>query len=166
MTPEVLKEYKKLRILHQHIGNNGEPYTFRVSASTALDIARRKIEITSEWDTLNPMYVRLRWEPDDCWTIDDLAGDCYDPKVNSDIRPSILERQYKEFVELVDRESVWGMIGEYYDGEQWREADSIWGIIGQDNSTGYELDIMAATIEAYQNTQHCPCCGRPIKTDN
>lgn len=91
--------------------------------------------------------VRLRWEPDDHAHLDDLLGDCYDPRANPDISPARVERERKEAIEKIDRDGVWGLIGEYYDGTDWKHAESCWGFIGQD-ADDYAVDIMAATLDA------------------
>ena len=63
----------------------------------------------------------------------------------------------------VNREGVWGIVGEYFDGERWRHADSCFGFVGDDwKNSGYDTDIMRATVDASEDARVCRCCGRPI----
>jgi hypothetical protein len=106
--------------------------------------------------------VRLRIVPDECVDLDDLLGDTYSHKANPDIPESRLERERKREIERINRDGVCGVIGEYFDGEQWEQADSCWGFIGDDwKESGYDKDIMASTIKAADNADKCPTCHRP-----
>jgi len=70
----------------------------------------------------------------------------------------------KEFARRADREGVWGIIGEYWNGEQWVHADSCWGFLGDDlQDNGYDTDIMASTVEQWLAVTYCPTCKRPNK---
>jgi hypothetical protein len=107
--------------------------------------------------------VRLRLVPDEMCSFEDLEGDCFNPKANPDTPASRLERDRKEFMEKVKREGVWGVIGEYFDGEKWQHADSCFGFVGDDwKSSGYDTDIMRATLDEVKDARVCRCCGRPI----
>lgn len=101
-------------------------------------------------DPENPT-VRLRLEPDECCSYEDLAGDSFDPLVNSDICASQLEREEQAFKDRINRDGVWGLIGEFWDGSDWERADSCWGFVGDDwEDSGYMEDIQSATLDAWQ----------------
>jgi hypothetical protein len=76
--------------------------------------------------------VRIVAMPDDHCQMDDLKGDCFNPRVNSDINPNKLARDEKEFEERVASEGVWGFRAEYWNYAEWIETDSIWGLVGDD----------------------------------
>jgi hypothetical protein len=58
---------------------------------------------------------------------------------------------------------VWGIIGEYFDGEKWQHADSCFGFVGEDwKYSGYDTDIMQVTLNAIKEARVCRCCGRPL----
>ena len=105
--------------------------------------------------------VRLECKPDEYADIDDLEGDCFDPKHNPDVDPSQLEAERKAFHARINREGVWGLVGEYADGTHWAHADSCWGFVGDDMiNSGYDVDIKALTIEALRAhiRGRCRCC--------
>jgi hypothetical protein len=60
--------------------------------------------------------VRLRYVPDDYAEMDNLKGDCFDPKHNRHISEKKLAEQEKEFEEVVYREGVYGIVSEFWDG--------------------------------------------------
>ena len=96
-------------------------------------------------------------------SLEDLEGDCFNPKANSNIPASRLQRDREEFIEKVNREGVWGIIGEYFDGEAWQHADSCFGFVGDDwKNSGYDTDIMRTTLNESKDARICRCCGRPI----
>lgn len=106
--------------------------------------------------------VRLRIEPDEIVSLDDLAGDTFDPKANPDIPKARMDREREAFIETVNRDGVWGVIAEYWNGEKWVHADSCWGFVGDDwQDSGYDVDAMEAALEALAKLEHCPTCGRP-----
>ena len=70
--------------------------------------------------------------PDETCSLGDLEGDCFNPKANPYIPASKLQHDREEFIAKVNREGVWGIIGEYFDGEQWQHADSCFGFVGDD----------------------------------
>lgn len=108
--------------------------------------------------------VRLRIEPDEICDLDNLLGDGFDPKHNPDIPAAKLAKEREEYVEKIDRDGVWGIIGEYWDGEAWQVADSVWGFVGDDyRDSGWDTDIMRSTLDAFATLEHCPTCGRPKK---
>jgi hypothetical protein len=96
-------------------------------------------------------------------SLEDLEGDCFNPKANPDTPVSKLERDRGEFIAKVDREGVFGVIGEYFDGERWQHADSCFGFVGDDwKNSGYDTDIMRATLNEAKDARVCRCCGRPL----
>ena len=86
-----------------------------------------------------------------------------EPKANTDIPASRLERDREEFIAKVNWEGVWGIVGEYFDGEKWQHTDSCFGFVGDDlKNSGYDTDIMLATLNDAKDARICCCCGRPI----
>ena len=69
--------------------------------------------------------------------------------MNDDIPASRLERERQVEIERVNRDGVWGVIGEYWNGREWVHVDSCWGFIGDDwRESGYDADIMRSTLDA------------------
>jgi hypothetical protein len=82
--------------------------------------------------TIAPPKLRLRLVPDETCSLEDLEGDCFNPKANPDIPASQLQRDHEAFIAKVNREGVWGIVGEFFDGERWQHADSCFGFVGDD----------------------------------
>ena len=98
----------------------------------------------------NPGPVRLRVVWDDVSELGDLLGDTFDPEHNPDIKPALLAEERGYEIARIEREGVVGVIGEFWDGDAWEHADSCYGFVGTDwIDSGYDGDIMAATMEAY-----------------
>lgn len=107
--------------------------------------------------------VRLTKEADDWMSLDDLMGDCFNPDANPSVNPNKLEREKEEFLARVERDGVWGIKGEYFNGTSWIETDAVWGFVGDDwHRSGYDTDIMRATLDAYHKQTYCPCCRQPM----
>jgi hypothetical protein len=88
-------------------------------------------------------HVRLRIVPDDC---PDLSW------------------ADEGTLELANHNGMWGIVGEYFDGEAWQVAGSCWGFIGSDwKDSGVDTDIMQEALEALRNLRRCEHCGRPLK---
>ena len=97
-------------------------------------------------DSDEPGTVRLLISADND-VYDDSYFDTWD-----DITESQLERLRSELWARVEREGVYGVIGEYWDGHAWCEVDSCWSFIGDDwLNSGYDHDIMRATLDAYSD---------------
>lgn len=85
-----------------------------------------------------------------------------DPKVRIAILPddsadlSWLDetgKRDKVQLERAKRDGCWGMVGQFWNGTEWENADSIWGFIGDDfRNSGYDTDIMHATLKAYNES--------------
>jgi hypothetical protein len=147
-----IAEYVKARRPEFHKFHNGITKTFQAKASMTL----RNIKTRAEWrtwevgehDTAELGSVRLRVVPDDSVDLDDLFGDTFNHAVNDDIRPEVLDKQRREEVDRVERDGVWGVIGEYWNGEEWERVDSCFGFVGDDwRDSGYDIDIMRATLD-------------------
>jgi len=104
--------------------------------------------------------VRLRCVPDECCDLAFLLGDTFNPAVNLDIDPVVLKEEEQREIARIDREGVWGIVAEAWNGEEWVHADSCWGFIG-DDFKDYFPDAMHAAIAALKAFKHCPTCGRP-----
>lgn len=116
-----------------------------------------------QWEALESAgFVRLAWVTD-CDTYDDSYIDTW-----TDVRESERERARKDLWEQIERDGVWGLVGEYRfdpeDDEGWDSGDAIYGLVGQDDA-GYATDIMATTIDTFRFAlkNRCPKCGRPAK---
>jgi hypothetical protein len=71
---------------------------------------------------------------DNYFDFDDLCGDTYNPKVNSDIDPEVLAEDLKHFTDLVNNEGVYGYELQKRSpevNEGWGHVDSCWGFVGQ-----------------------------------
>lgn len=74
-------------------------------------------------------------EVNDCfWKIEDLKGDCFNQKVNSDIDPKQLEKEEISFQNKVNEEGIFGYVLEKWYPEVdtgWTEIDSCYGFVGK-----------------------------------
>lgn len=115
-------------------------------------------DLRTRWEAAEEAgRVRLRvCEDDSGHSIDDLAGD-WDPSLS----PEELEEQRAEFARTVERDGVWGLCGEFYDGERWRFGDSVWALIGAEDVAAVAPDVCAETLADLDSLTHCPTCGRP-----
>lgn len=94
--------------------------------------------------------LRVRIVPDNDADMDNLMGDTFNPKANPDIPKARMDRERAEFVARVERDGVYGIVGEVWDGERWEHVDSCWGFVGDDwKDSGYLEDCMSATVDAY-----------------
>lgn len=98
---------------------------------------------------------------DQCADIENLKGDVYNPKWNTEISPETLKREEREFEAQVETQGVYGYILERWDprpDEGWTHVDSCWGFVGQydSNSSIYNHYIVAEMIETYKTTVSKP----------
>jgi hypothetical protein len=166
---KVVKLYREIRQDHvARYAGNGAIYHHKVTAQASYDAAKRIVDIRSRWQEAEDQgLVRLNVVPDYCTDDEYLFGDTYDPDVNSDIRPAVLARQKKEAIERIDRDGVWGIESEFYDGEEWVSADRIWGFVGDDwKDSGSDLDVCVAALDKLAALEFCPTCNRPKKEDH
>ena len=122
------------------------------TSHNALQWARYEIaakETQTQFDDLESQgLVRIRHEPDYV-DFENMCGDMFDPDVNTDIKPEILEREKEEYCDKLNRDGVWFVISEYFDGKEWQHADSIGAIEGTDSDIcGYTCDLQQAAIDA------------------
>lgn len=105
-------------------------------------------ETSETWEPGEPR-VRIVEHPDATADLDNLLGDCFEPRHHPEIKPEILERERQAEIDRIERDGVWGYVAEYWDGDQWEHADSIWGFIGGDfDSSGYDTDLMESALDA------------------
>ena len=160
------KPKKQLIWMYQRERATGFPAKWALSnARTRMEWEKHEVAKYSRGQPIDPQRgdVRLRMVPDEMCSLEDLEGDCFDSKANPDISASKLHRDREEFIAKVNREGVWGIIGEYFDGEAWKHADSCFGFVGDDwKNSGYDTDIMRATLDEATDARICRCCGRPI----
>lgn len=122
MTPTERKQYVKLRgplsrPMREYAERHNQRYgflDFRPTPGAALRCAR----IMARWERAESAgLVRIRNVPDEeSRTLDDLVGDTFDVEANASSVPGgartiIAER--KAFEERIERDGVWGIIGEY-----------------------------------------------------
>lgn len=77
---------------------------------------------------------RIIEEEDESYDYENLAGDCYCPKTNSDIDKAELKRQENEFKRLINNEGVYGYTLQKWNhdiNKGWEFVDSCWGFVGQ-----------------------------------
>ena len=70
--------------------------------------------------------------------MEDLKGDCFNPKHNPDVDPEKLKEEEKHFENLVNREGVFGYVLEQWNpepGKGYEHLDSCWGFVGQFNES-------------------------------
>jgi hypothetical protein len=150
MTSQIQREYLKARKAQTvRTIDTGRYVIIQERASDVL----RAVKIRAEWSEAESQdLVRLRVEPDQDLDLSYLDQDCYTDRYRAEVR------------EHAERDGGTGIIGEYYDGETWQSTDSVWGFIGDDwKGSGYDIDIMRATLDALAELDHCPTCGRPRK---
>lgn len=120
--------------------------------------ALRAARIKDEWlDAESEGFVKLDIVADDCVSLDGILGDCYDPKVITDISPKRLAAQRKLEIERINRDGVWGIVGKVkvpacskcHSNERWETVESIWGFVGDDwKNSGHDTDVMSAVLTA------------------
>lgn len=82
--------------------------------------------------------------PDESADWDNLVGDCYDPKVNSDIDPVILESQEQAEMDRANWGGIWGIVTKV--GSE--PIDSVWGFIADDwKDSGCDSDAKQSAID-------------------
>lgn len=159
--------YRKYRRPHWGLYVGTGQVSYYMAPATVWEQCKREARIRNEWQTLEDEKVRLVVESDDSGlTFDDITGDTFNPDVNPDVPAHIMERQRQEEIDRINRDGITCVIGQYYNGESWVTVDSVGGFVGDDwKDSGYDLDIMESTLEAFHNLKTCPCCGRPLPVD-
>lgn len=153
------KRNKELLRLYQRERAKGFQAKWALSnARTRLEWDKHEVAEYSSGEPIDPKRgdVRLRVVPDETCSLEDLEGDSFNPKANPNIPASRLQRDREDFIAKVNRDAVWGIIGECFDGEAWQHADSCFGFVGNDwQGSGYDTDIMRATLDAAKNARVC-----------
>lgn len=93
--------------------------------------------------------MRIRLEPDN---EEYDPGDTLEPFRGSDGRWRTKEELERELSELLERNGVWGSIGEVWDGSEWVEVASCWGHAGYESADCpienlYVVDHMAQCLK-------------------
>lgn len=143
ITKQVETRYWKLR---QERAKIQARYRWAIGRDGAkYDLANAKLLtfIDNNWDKLESAgLVRCRIVPDECCDIEDLKGDTYNVELNADTVPGgkrTIEAQEKAFMELIERDGVWGFVIEYRKPAcgtcgrkaDWEHVDSCWGFVGE-----------------------------------
>lgn len=79
---------------------------------------------------------RIIEQLDECFDLEDLKGDCFNPKHNPSIDIDTLKQEEIDFESLVNNEGVFGYVLEKWNPEidkGWEHVDSCWGFVGQYN---------------------------------
>ena len=114
---------------------------------------------SEDWES-GDSRVRIVAMPDHHVCMDDLKGDCFDPRHNPNINASKLAREEKEFEERVASEGVWGFRAEYWNGAEWIETDSIWGFVGDDFiGSCYDDGLMRGALDALAECFAAECAA-------
>lgn len=124
--------------------DTGRMIECRERASTALHAAKIKLTWKAAdgyefWGDLppdegEPGLVRLVLRHDNDSPADDFDGS---------------ERDLKAARERANRDGMWGIESQFWDGAEWQYADSCWGFIGDDwKGSGYDVDLMASALDA------------------
>ncbi len=125
-------------------------------ASTALWEARTM----AQWEVLESAgLVRLRFVPDD---------EAYDDSYLETwgLSAHRLECERKKLWELIERDGVWSLLGQYrLIGGDWETGDAVCGFVGTDRN-GAEPDIASVTIDCLRDAlkKRCRECRRPGST--
>lgn len=139
-------EYRKFR----------EVYTHRDGAKSALYSARIVVKWRDyEWDGCDDDSerivgeCRLRAEADE---EPYYAGDMEDGYTNIHGRRVSAEEAQKEISAMLERDGVWGIVAEVWNGKEWEMVDSIWSCAGYSDVLSpyencYVVDHMAAAMD-------------------
>lgn len=116
-----------------------------------------RAKLLARWEGMKQAgMVRLRIAPDEFVNMDDLKGDTYSRKANPDIPEPRMAREEKEFEERIEREGVCGIVGEYWNGEEWVQVDSCWGFVGDNwKESGADDGIREAAMDAAESARTC-----------
>jgi len=103
--------------------------------------------------------IMLEKSEDEFYRYEDLAGDIFNPEINTSIEPKVLQRQERNFKERIRRQKVWGAITHYWTGRSWEsfvgiDDNSIFGFVGNDLiGSGYEIQLLEAALDAYNKQE-------------
>jgi hypothetical protein len=100
------KRKKKLLRMYQRERARGFQAAWALSnARTRLEWDKHEVVEYSREEPIDPERgkVRLRVVPDKMCSLEDLEGDCFNPKANPDIPASHLQRDRAEFIAKVNR---------------------------------------------------------------
>ena len=107
-----------------------------------------RYDASKDWEIGDPR-VRIVAAADDCQSLDNLFGDTFSAKCNPEIKLEILERERQAEIDRINRDGVWFMVAEYWNGREWEHADSMGGFIGNDfTGSGYDTDLKAEAMRA------------------
>jgi hypothetical protein len=99
--------------------------------------------------------IKVEAHNDTFWRYEDLAGDVFCPKVNSDVCPKQLKREERNFKARIRRAGVFFVEASYWTGREWEshagiQDNVICGFVGNDFiGSGYEFQMLQAALDAY-----------------
>ena len=172
-TKRMVEEFKKRDTRYSmkpHYEYNGRKCNSR-DLHRALNLwkyIKRKARIQRQFEALEDAeLVRIRREPDEFMSYEDMAGDTFDPSNASTVPGGMrtIKAEEKEYKRKLEQDGAWGIIGEYRASatDKWIQGDSIWGMeydyaFSEDNDC--LLDVMELTIKSLRDTlaNRCPHC--------
>lgn len=105
-------------------------------------------EASDGWESRDAR-IRIVVSADYCMSWEDIVGESFCPKANPDIKPEILEREEKEYLEKVNRDGVWFYDAQIWNGYEWESVASIGGFVGDDFiGSNYDDDLMESAMDA------------------
>ena len=101
---------------------------------------------------VNGIY-RITEEYDLRYSMQDLKGECFDPRLNEGVPLERLKKDELDFERYVERHGVYGYTLEQWNpeiGQGWEHVDSCWGFVGQysDSNQHYIVDEMKDMIKS------------------
>lgn len=93
--------------------------------------------------------------------LENLKGDCFNPKANPNQDADTLKNEETQFETLVENEGVFGYVLERWNpapGTGWEHLDSCWGFVGSynpesTNTNHYIVEELKATIQRDLNNR-------------
>lgn len=68
-----------------------------------------------------------------------------------DLSERALEHERQHLRDNIERNGVYGLTSEFWNGSEWIETYSCWGFIGEDwRNSGYDTDAMQAAIDGFE----------------
>ena len=104
---------------------------------------------------------RIRIEQDTEYTIEEMLGDTFKPECNPDKNPTQLEHEKQLYIESLDRDGVYGIVAEYWNGQEWLLSDSCWGF-EKEVPGEVRKEYLEQALRDYRKQTMCPHCSRPL----
>lgn len=130
MSPAIRREYARLRALGWRASDALRDAKTRVSFATMERAGHVRLRIVPDEEGHDASYV-------DTW--------------DSEKSPAWIARTKREILRTVERDGLWGVVGEYLSVEgTWVQSNAVWDFVGDSwKDSGYDGDIMRATMAAW-----------------